>query len=76
MTDATRPILLTPEEVATYVKFELKTIYVWIQRGEFPNAIKVGRSYRIPEPDVKEFLQKYTATPTRVGRRIISPGRG
>lgn len=75
MADIKQPALLTPEEVATYVKFELKTVYAWIQRGEFPNVIKVGRSYRIPEPDVQEFLNKYAATPSRVGRRIISPGR-
>ena len=53
--------LLTPEEIATELKVNVRTVYDYIQRGKFPNVKNVGRSYRIRRKDFNEFLEQSTA---------------
>ena len=48
--------LLTVPEVAAWARVHPKTVYRWIKDGRL-NALRLGnRTYRITEPDVKQFL--------------------
>ena len=46
----------TPDQVAKILQLNILTIYKYIRLGKLP-AIKVGRSYRISENDLEQFLQ-------------------
>ncbi len=50
--------LLTVPEVAQWAKVSTKTVYRWIAEGKI-EAIRFGsRTYRIPEPSVKNLLRE------------------
>jgi len=49
---------LTVDEVAKRLKVTRQAIYNWINEGRL-KAVKAGRSTRIPESAVKEFLQPW-----------------
>ena len=51
-----RRILLTPSEIAKELKLNLLTIYKYIRKGEL-SAIKFGRTYRVSEEDLEEFIK-------------------
>ena len=67
---------LTPQEVALELRVHIKTVYRYIDEGQFPNIKAVKRSYRIPKEDVTQFLARGVSSPVVSGRRIISRGRG
>ena len=48
--------LLTPEEVAEYLKVPVQTIWRWCRNGDLP-ALKVGKYWRIPENEFGDFIQ-------------------
>ena len=51
---------LTTEEVLEYLQVNLRTVYRLIKAGELP-AVRVGRSFRVSEPDVDAYLaSRYT----------------
>jgi excisionase family DNA binding protein len=52
--------LLTVNEVAELMRVSNMTIYRLIKAGEI-NATRVGRSYRLRQRDVDEYLTKGTA---------------
>jgi len=53
---------VTVTEVADLLRVSNMTVYRLVQSGELP-AVRVGRSYRIREDDVDQFLAgRYTAT--------------
>ncbi len=54
MSDAT---FLTVAEVATMMRVSKMTVYRLVHSGELP-AIRVGRSFRVTEQDVDEYLRK------------------
>lgn len=50
--------LFTPAEVARHLKLNLLTIYRYIRKGEL-SAAKFGRTYRIREEDLDEFVERH-----------------
>ena len=48
---------LTVAEVATVMRVSKMTVYRLVHSGELP-AVRVGRSFRVPESDVNEYLRK------------------
>jgi excisionase family DNA binding protein len=47
----------TVAEVATMMRVSKMTVYRLLQNGELP-AVRVGRSFRVRETDVHEYLRK------------------
>jgi excisionase family DNA binding protein len=53
---APRPIsFLTVTEVAAIMRVSKMTVYRLVHGGEL-SAVRVGRSFRVPEPAVREYL--------------------
>ena len=51
---------LTVQEVANVMRVSSMTVYRLIKAGELP-AVRVGRSFRVSEPDVDAYLaSRYT----------------
>ncbi|HVE62714.1 MAG TPA: helix-turn-helix domain-containing protein [Mycobacteriales bacterium] len=47
---------LTVAEVATLMRVSKMTVYRLVQSGEL-SAVRVGRSYRVPEQAVHDYLR-------------------
>ena len=54
--------LYTPQEVADYLKVDVRTVYRWLREGEM-NAIRFQREYRIAESDLRDFLERRRTRP-------------
>lgn len=52
-------ILLTPIDVARYLKLSKSKVYYLIQRRQIPH-IKIGRNVRVKQSDLGEWLKKNT----------------
>ncbi len=50
------PKFLTIAEVATMMRVSKMTVYRLVHSGELP-AVRVGRSFRVPEGDVDDYLR-------------------
>ncbi len=48
---------LTVAEVATVMRVSKMTVYRLVHSGELP-AVRVGRSFRVPENEVNDYLRK------------------
>lgn len=48
---------LTIAEVASMMRVSKMTVYRLVHNGELP-AVRVGRSFRVTEEDVNEYLRK------------------
>jgi len=48
--------LLTPEEVAEYLKVPVETIWRWCRNGVIP-ALKIGKYWRIPENKFSDYIE-------------------
>lgn len=48
--------ILTADEVAEYLKVNIRTVYKLLESGEL-RGIKVGRIWRIAESAVNEFVR-------------------
>ncbi|CAA9402915.1 helix-turn-helix domain-containing protein [uncultured Nocardioides sp.] len=48
---------LTIAEVASMMRVSKMTVYRLVHNGELP-AVRVGRSFRVTEEDVDEYLRK------------------
>lgn len=48
---------LTVAEVASAMRVSKMTVYRLVHSGELP-AVRVGRSFRVPESDVNSYLSK------------------
>lgn len=53
----TDPKFLTIAEVASMMRVSKMTVYRLVHGGELP-AVRVGRSFRVLEEDVNEYLRK------------------
>ena len=53
----TDPKFLTIAEVAAIVRVSKMTVYRLVHNGELP-AVRVGRSFRVAEDDVNEYLRR------------------
>ena len=51
------PKFLTIAEVATMMRVSKMTVYRLVHNGDLP-AHRVGRSFRVTEEDVNEYLRK------------------
>ncbi|QCW49707.1 helix-turn-helix domain-containing protein [Nocardioides dongxiaopingii] len=51
------PKFLTIAEVASLMRVSKMTVYRLVHGGELP-AVRVGRSFRVSEEDVDEYLRK------------------
>lgn len=54
--------LLTVQEVADIFRRSAKTIYRWIEEGEFEEVIKVKDGYLIPEKSVNKKMEECKIT--------------
>ena len=56
---APRPVVtfLTVAEVAAMMRVSKMTVYRLVHAGDLP-AVRVGRSFRVPENDVHAYLQR------------------
>lgn len=52
-------ILLTPIDVARYLKLSKSKVYYLIQRRQIPH-IKIGRNVRVKQADLGEWLKRNT----------------
>lgn len=52
-----RAQFLTVAEVASLMRVSKMTVYRLVHSGELP-AVRVGRSFRVPEDAVNEYLRK------------------
>ena len=48
---------LTVKEVAEMVRLKVITVYEFVKDGKLP-AVRLGKSYRIAEKDLNEFLRE------------------
>ena len=55
--DISEAKFLTVAEVATTMRVSKMTVYRLLHSGELP-AVRVGRSFRVVESDVNEYLRK------------------
>lgn len=53
----TEPEFMTVAEVATRMRVSKMTVYRLLHGGDLP-AVRVGRSFRVREEDVEEYLRK------------------
>lgn len=56
------PDIYTSAELAALWRVTTRTVTNWYNRGEFPNAVKIGRGpnaiWRIPKADVRAFERR------------------
>lgn len=55
--DMSDVVFLTIAEVAARMRVSKMTVYRLVHNGELP-AVRVGRSFRVTENDVNEYLRK------------------
>ena len=55
--DMSDVVFLTIAEVAAKMRVSKMTVYRLVHNGELP-AVRVGRSFRVTEDDVNEYLRK------------------
>jgi excisionase family DNA binding protein len=55
--DMSEARFLTIAEVAAMMRVSKMTVYRLVHSGELP-AVRVGRSFRVTEDDVNEYLRK------------------
>lgn len=55
-TEGLQTRFLTVAEVAGIMRVSKMTVYRLVQSGALP-AVRVGRSYRVPEQAVRQYLQ-------------------
>ena len=48
---------LTVKEVAEMLRLKVITVYEFVKDGKLP-AVRLGKSYRIAEKDLNEFLRE------------------
>jgi excisionase family DNA binding protein len=50
--------MYTPQEVADYLKVDVRTVYRWLKNGEM-EAIRFRREYRITESQLRDFIERH-----------------
>jgi excisionase family DNA binding protein len=55
--DKSESTFLTVAEVAAMMRVSKMTVYRLVHNGDLP-AVRVGRSFRVTEHDVNEYLRK------------------
>ena len=58
--------MLTPSEVAEYLKVPIQTVWRWCRTGTLP-AIKIGKYWRIPRDQLALFINSQGNWPLKTG---------
>ena len=53
-----RPILLTPDEVATLLRTSRKAVYAMVERGALPGVTRIGRRVLIRAEVLLDWLRQ------------------
>lgn len=61
MTHTTTEPLWTIEDVATFLRVPVGTLYQWRHRGTGPRAARVGRELRYDPADVRAWFEQEAA---------------
>jgi excisionase family DNA binding protein len=56
--------MLTPKEVAEYLKVPLGTVWRWCRAGALP-ALKIGKYWRVPREELNGFIKSKVNFPRR-----------
>jgi putative molybdopterin biosynthesis protein len=64
----------TPEEVASILKVSKNAIYKWVQEGRI-DAIRIGKSVRIPAAEVERLLRGERSTRGNMKSSESEPGK-
>ena len=51
------PDLCKPEHIAAYFDVTKPTVMTWLRKNYFPEAFKIGGSYRIPKESVRAYAE-------------------
>lgn len=63
MTQKGKRDFMSVTEAAAYHRVSRTLLLRWINKGRFPNALKVGRQFNLPTEDVKNFVRKGAGRP-------------
>ena len=63
--------MLTPREVAEYLKVPIRTVWRWCRTGTLP-AVKIGKYWRIPRDELEAFIKTRPNRPHQ-GNDVLSP---
>lgn len=66
MSDQENAKFLTVAEVADLMRVSKMTVYRLVHAGDLP-AVRVGRSFRVPERAVQDYLSKSVYSTENVG---------
>lgn len=50
--------MLTAQEVADYMRVDIRTVREWVGNGELPRVMVGKRDYRIRRQDLQDFIEK------------------
>ena len=67
------PRFVTVAEVAEYMRVSKMTVYRMIHSGDIP-AIRVGKSFRVPQQAVQQLIEQGMQTWTAQGDQEIANG--
>lgn len=57
--------LLSPTELADYLKVPLKTVYNWRSAGDGPRGVRIGKHVRFRQADIDAWLEERADKPGR-----------
>jgi excisionase family DNA binding protein len=60
-------LLLSAEELSSYLDVPIKTIYDWRRTGHGPTALRIGRHLRYTVTDVRAWLESQRDLTTLTG---------
>jgi excisionase family DNA binding protein len=63
--------MLTPNEVAEYLKVPVQTVWRWCRLGTLP-AVKIGKYWRIPKEELEASIKVKSNRPKQEERAGIS----
>lgn len=69
----TIPKLLSLKETAEVLGISKQRLWQWIKEGQFPIARRVGSLWKIPEDELREFLNLEQIVEKRGPKRTIKP---
>lgn len=72
----TIPKLFSLKEAAEALGISKQRLWQWINQGKFPIARRVGSLWKIPEDELREFLNLEKTVKKRVSKKTITlPGK-
>lgn len=71
---ATTGHLMTPAELAAFLRVDQEYLYDLRASGRGPEFIKLGKHVRYAWPDVRAWMRANTHTSTKAARRVASDG--